>query len=323
MNTRKDKRTLLIEALGSKDHQKRIRRARRFEQLGGGGVLKKIERVILTPGIYLPYVFYAKSGLGGDRLFTTTLFWGRAIQIPLRDYDSLGLHMFGFAGGNEAELKLTKYFSKHLGPDDIFYDIGANCGFYTYLASELCREVHTFEPISILARAIEMNSRGYAGVTVNCAAISNATGKMDFYIGEFSGLSTLNAAVVKGRSPASGTFKKTAVPTITLDDYTATHTKPTVLKIDAEGAERDIIEGGRHFFTENAPTVAMEVWGEKGGGRISMEAVEELRKLGYQSYRLDSEGAPQKVDGDLSDGMTPTGGENFIFKKDGENIYEF
>lgn len=310
-----DKRGLILEELRSNQFERRLRKARLFERLGGSGVLKKIQRIILTPSIYLPYVFYAKSGLARGRLFTATLFWDRSIQIPLRDYDALALHMFGFAGGNEAELKLTKFFIKNLKPDDVFYDIGANCGFYTYLASELCKETHTFEPIKTLADAVRKNSSEFPGVTVNCVALSDRTGEMDFYIGEFSGLSTLNAAVVKGRSPESGTFKKTTAPTIMLDDYTATHSKPTVLKIDAEGAEKDIIDGGRSFFTTNAPTVAIEVWGEKGGGRISMGAVEELRKLGYQSYRLDREGAPQKVDGDLSAEVSSTGGENFIFKK--------
>jgi FkbM family methyltransferase len=311
----RDRQPLLIQALQSKKYLKRLRRARLFERLGGPGIARKIQRIVLTPNIYLPYVLYAKSGISHDKLFSTTLFWGRSIKIPLRDYDALALHMFGFAGGNDAEFKLTKFLAKNLGPDDVLYDIGANCGFYTYLGLELCKEVHTFEPIAILADAIQGNVHKDEVATINKMALSEKSGSIEFYVVGSSGLSTLNESVAKAHAPTQGMAEKITVPTMTLDDYVANHTKPTVLKIDAEGAEEQIIKGGATFFATYTPTIAMEIWGKENKWELSMKAADMLRGMGYRSFRLNSNGEPEEATGDLSVGVQATGADNFIFRK--------
>lgn len=307
----------MLEALVSEQYKQRLEKVHRFEEISGGGMLKRVQHLLVAPSLYLPYLLYAKAGMSRWFWTTTTLFWGRQIRIPLKDYDALILLMYGGLYGDE--LKFTQYLIKNLGPNDVFYDIGANFGFYTYLAADLCRETHSFEPMPWLADVVKGNIRKNDTITVNATALSDTSGTTDFYITDASAMvSTINPSVVaQYASLDTHTFKNIRVPTMTLDAYVATHTKPTFMKIDAEGAEEQIIRGGRDFFAANAPVIAMEVWGKGNEWELSMRAVDMLRNMGYQSYRLDTTGAIQKVDGDLSSLLAPRGGEDFIFKKSG------
>ena len=142
-----DRQTLLLDTLASPQYQKRLQKANRFERISGGGTLRQIERLFIAPSIYIPYLFYAKAGMSRTYLTTMTLFWGRTVRIPLEDYDALILYMFGGLYGSE--MSLTKFLIKNLGPNDVFYDVGANRGFYTFLAADLCKETYTFEPMSL------------------------------------------------------------------------------------------------------------------------------------------------------------------------------
>ena len=305
----------ILEALASTQYKRRIEKARKFEHVEGGGTIKHFQRLLTAPDIYIPYVFYAKAGMSRSLLTTMTLFWGRKIKLPLDDYDALILYMFG--GLYVSELKLTKYLARNLGPDDVFYDVGANRGFYTFLAADLCKEVHTFEPMPELSENIKKNIRPSDTLVVNAIALSDTNASIDFYIMNSSMLNTINPAVVEEILSVHKhhVAKKMVVPTMTIDTYVQTHTKPTFLKIDAEGAEDQIIKGGTEFFSANAPTIAMEVWGKDNKWELSMAAAERLIGMGYKSYRLDSEGIPEEVHGDLSAVVSPVGGENLIFKK--------
>jgi len=308
-------RETLLQKLESAEFKKTLYKAHLTESLSGGGIVKKIKRLLLTPEIYIPYLLIVRGRLYRKESVTARLFWGRTIDIPLQDYDSLALRAFGFAGGTDAELKLTRYFVKNLTPDDVFYDIGANYGFYSYLASELCKEVQAFEPIPQIADVVRRNIPAGANMSLNEVALSDTPGEVDLHISESFGLSTINASTTEIHSYTYDEAKKIRVKTQTLDGHVATHTKPTVLKIDVEGAEEQVILGGTRFLTENAPIVAMEIWGADNGGEISMRAVERLRGLGYVSYSIDSNGNLEKIEGDLSMVSSLTGGDNFIFKK--------
>jgi hypothetical protein len=56
-----------------------------------------------------------------------------------------------------------------------------------------------------------------------------------------------------------------------------------VVKIDAEGEEANILQGGREFFSRLSPLVLYEV---KAGARLHLELVTAFAALGYRSYRL-------------------------------------
>ncbi len=299
----------LLQSLQEKKFKERVAQAQRFEAISGGGVGKMFERLITAPRIYIPYILHAKLGLHHLHRSRVELFWGRTIRIPIQDYDALIIYMYGGLFGS-SERRLSTFLIKNLKPEDVFYDVGANRGFYTFLASELCKEVHTFEPMRELAQAIEENTYRDSAVTVNAVALSDKDGTIDFYVMESTMLNTINASVA-----AEGNHRSVRVPTMMLDTYVATHTRPTFLKIDAEGAEEQIIRGGMKFFSSNTPTIAMEVWGKENKWELSMKAVETLYGMGYRSLRITDGGTLEEVRGDLSSMARPDGAENFVFRK--------
>ncbi len=300
-------------ALESAAMQRKLLKAGLVERLSGGGLAKKIKRLLRTPDIYLAYLLLVKLRWYRRASVSAKLFWGRSIHIPLQDYDSLMLLKFGFAGGTSAELKLARYMVRTLSESDVVYDIGANYGFYTYLAEELCTQVHAFEPMPTIAEVIEKNCRPSTVVTK--AAVAEKAGTTTLFMSESSGLSTITETATSIHSYTYHDSKHITVPTVTLDTYTATHTAPTFLKIDVEGAEELVVKGGVRFFTEHAPTIALEIWGAKNGGEISMRAVTLLRSLGYTSWRIHDNGTIAQVEGDLSVLPPPYGVDNVIFTK--------
>jgi FkbM family methyltransferase len=216
------------------------------------------------------------------------------------------------------ELKLTKFLIKNLNSDDIFYDIGANYGFYTYLALEFCKEVHSFEPIPECCESLISNLKNEGNVFINKIAVSDSNGvdKLTVPIRTFGiqsfGMSSINP-VISENLKKLGSLKKIKVNTIKLDDYIVSNTPPTILKIDVEGAEYLVLKGGYNLLTQFNPTVIMEVWGFDNNGEISMEAVDLLRSLGYKSYFIEQDGSLRFVDGNLSEMIK--GFDNFVFKK--------
>jgi len=214
-----------------------------------------------------------------------------------------------------SEYKLTKFLIKNLKETDIFYDIGANYGFYSFLGLEFCQEVHSFEPISYIFENLEENFKNIPNIFLNNIAIFDRNGLTFLYINIMgSGGSTI-IEEVKNRLIRKS--NKIEVQTITLDDYVKNHSKPTIIKLDVEGAESQVIGGGKEFFKNNSPVISIEVWPKGKGGEISMKAVEKLRNLGYQSYFLNLAGDLEKIDGDLSEKVDSDDltNDNFIFLK--------
>ncbi len=309
-----EKKKMLEDALASEQFKKSLRLAQNVERLVGGGLKKKIQRLFITSSVYIPYLLMVRSHLYRRASVTARLFWGRTIQLPLQDYDSLALSRFGFAGGTEAELKLARFLVANLKPKDVFYDVGANYGFFTYLASELCKEVHSFEPIPSLAEVVAENSKEYK-VQVNSIALSDIKGTAQLHTSESTGLSTLNAAATTIHTYTYDASKIMSVPTTTLDEYVANHAAPTFIKIDVEGGEEAVIRGGENFLRTHSPIVCMEVWGKENGGAISMAAVELLRSFGYISFSINAAGNINEVSGDVSLIVPANGVDNFVFKK--------
>lgn len=304
---------IIKNSLRSPNFAKRLKLANNFEKYSGAGLLRKLKRMVAATKIYLPYLWVVKANQKRKSDVETELFWGRKIKLPIQDYDSLALSKFGFAGGTKSELKLVKYLIENIKPSDVFYDIGGNYGFFTYLSEELCNEVHAFEPNPELIRVIKINTKKNSKNIINEIALSDSAGFINLYMSESSGLSTINKETITIHTYQ---YKKSVkVKTETLDSYTQKHAKPTLMKIDVEGAEENVIIGGKNFLNNNSPIIAMEVWGKNNGWKISKRAVNVLKSLNYEPFNIKADGTISKVSGDLSSLIPENGGDNFIFKK--------
>ena len=237
------------------------KKIRKWEKYLGPGIKRKIQRLFFIPEIYIPYTI---SLILKPKNVSLTLFNKRKIILDINDYNSAALYAFKWLN-DTAEYKLTKFFIKNLRPEDVFYDIGGNYGFYTYLALEFCKEVHYFEPLSFVFENVKKNLEKEPRVILNNIALSDKREELTLYLpNNKSGVATIRPEI-KTVFPKCKNIK---VDAISLDEYLKSNLKPTVIKLDVEGAESKIIDGGINFLKQNSPLVAMEVWSKKERGKF-------------------------------------------------------
>jgi FkbM family methyltransferase len=134
-------------------------------------------------------------------------------------------------------------------------DVGANNGSYTVLMSLFSRHVHAFEPnLKCVANLQNMCLRN---ASIYHCALSSAEGFSEYFVpvvegSSISGLGTLDRSVLS----AYRNVDAFTVPTSTLDSLCA---KPiSFVKIDVEGHEMDVLNGGRKLISEQKPVFMVE-----------------------------------------------------------------
>lgn len=205
----------------------------------------------------------------------------RALPIPfgkLRGYRWVVGSSFLSCWLGLLEYEKQKEFVKLVKGGDIVFDIGANVGFYTLLASALVGDaghVYAFEPlprnIGLLQRHVAVN--GLTNVTIVEGAVSNREGTARFdasVLPEMAHLSDSGGIPVK---------------VFTLDSLAGAGVvgAPTLLKIDVEGAEADVIRGGRSVLQQHHPIILLATHGPE----VHAECLELLRSLEYEAQPLD------------------------------------
>lgn len=220
----------------------------------------------------------------GDRVLVGRTLGGSPITLSMRDHQHRAIYFYG-----EHEPDITALFRRLVSPGDTVLDVGANVGYFSILARELGASAHAFEP-NPAVRALLVNSAklGAGSIEVVAAACSNHIGKMSLYVAEpgNTGLSSLSAPTT---APAA---RQHEVDVITLDDYAQrTGVRPSVIKIDVEGHEREVLAGAEQLLQSARPTVIAETG--------SPETLEFMRGLGFTAHRILADGSLAAHDGQL------------------------
>jgi FkbM family methyltransferase len=155
------------------------------------------------------------------------------------------------------ESPVQRLFCERVRPGDVVFDIGANVGFFTLLASKLVGpngHVFAFEPLPRNLSFIEQHVRlnGITNVTVKPIAIASTSGTASFGDGENDSQSRLSE---KG---------EIQVTTASLDDLIANGIapRPAFIKMDIEGAESDALRGAQAFLGFSSPlTIVLSTHG--------------------------------------------------------------
>lgn len=302
MNKKRDRLLKLFEL--------KNRYIREFDQnYQGPGILKKIKRLLKYREKYLSYLI---RKIFNFDLIKTQTFFGKNFCYR----NDLFTELFGLLSGIQ-ELRLAKFLIKYLPENSVFYDIGAHFGFYSLLTNELLdkKEIHIFEPTPNTFLYLKKNLPNSKNIFLNNFALSNKEGEREFFISKKVELSVANSFdITKDPSLNPSDFKKIKIKATTLDRYCSSHSLPTFLKIDAEGAEGEIIEGGKAILKKANPTLAIEIWDKSKNTISHSKAIEILYSLGYKSYQINEDG---KLD--LIERLIPSeqslGFNNFIFKK--------
>jgi FkbM family methyltransferase len=154
------------------------------------------------------------------------------------------------------ERHMQRLFHEHIRAGATVFDVGANAGFFTLLASKLAGDsghVYAFEPLprnlDFLERHIRLNE--VANVDVAALAIAATSGEAHFRIAQHASMGGL----------ADGGDLR--VITASLDDLIASRraTRPDFIKMDIEGAESDALRGAKELLVGGPLTIALSTHG--------------------------------------------------------------
>jgi len=175
---------------------------------------------------------------------------------------------------------------RHLPRGGVFYDLGANAGFYTVIAARHVGkqgQVYAFDPTPEAAARVRRNAtlNGFRNLTVVEAAVSDEVGTLSFAHDGFSTGNTLNERSAGNRIQ---------VQSITLDAWMQEHRAPDVIMVDTEGAEIRVLQGAMNLIREHRPVIMVEVhWlGEK----FTRFVAETLEPLGYTATTFTGDPVP-------------------------------
>jgi FkbM family methyltransferase len=206
------------------------------------------------------------------------------VKGPLRGSRFILGALAGEGGGSRVYLDLlepeqTSAFRTSLRPGHVCFDIGANVGYYTILASRLVGprgRVFAFEPlvrnVAYLYRHVYLNRAD--NVTIVPAACSDALRLASFLPGD-------NVAVghLVGEENGSGV----PVVTVAVDQIVElTGVVPNVLKIDVEGAELSVLRGASDTLAAARPIVFLSTH----SAGLRGECLDLLQNHGYRSTPL-------------------------------------
>ncbi len=179
----------------------------------------------------------------------------------------------------EDEIRFVRKLAR---PGLLAVDIGANHGVYALTLAKFAGpsgEVWAFEPASstlgYLRKSVEKNALN--NLHVIACGLSNRVGSASFFIGDNSELNSLHEGpgLTRGETIALRTVDACAAEFGWNDiDF---------VKLDAEGEEERIIEGGINFFRTQSPLIMFEL---KHGEQVNLGLIERFSALGYDPYRL-------------------------------------
>ena len=154
------------------------------------------------------------------------------------------------------ERQVQRLFCERLRPGAVAFDVGANVGFFTLLASKLAGSgghVYAFEPLprnlGYLDRHVRLN--GAANVTIEPLAIAAASGEAHFRTAAHASMGGLRDG---------GDLR---VVTASLDDLIASGRvlRPDFIKMDIEGAEGEALRGASELLAGGPLTIVLSTHG--------------------------------------------------------------
>lgn len=212
---------------------------------------------------------------------------GGGLRLDMRGIPLSHAHIGSLAFG-DLEQSVQEAMKRHLGHGGVFYDIGANVGFFALLAAHMSGigdgRVYAFEPTRDNAEEIRVNLalNGLGNVDVIEKAVSSAAGTGRLQVVDDQSWSKL---LETGAHPF--TEEVVDIELVAVDDLVSSGEilPPTVVKIDVEGAELAVLEGMRRTLRQHAPAVICELHG------THREFVAFMRDVGYRVVNLESPAA--------------------------------
>lgn len=248
----------------------------------------RLKRLLKDPWRTLPYYVLQTIAYRYPFKVKKRTLWGTPMTYYLPEGNAIYYYGFFEAG-------LTNFFVNLLKEGDVFFDIGAHVGYYTVLAGELVGangSVHSFEPTPRTFASLKKNTQHTGNTVIHNAAVLDKETLIEF-IDYGPKYSAFNSYKKRTDEEMSFLGKPEVIPikTISLDRYCADHKiVPTVIKIDAEGAEHLILQAMSDILEYLRPIVSIEVAGGEEWKENCARSIELLQSKKYSCYETTLDG---------------------------------
>ncbi|MCA1703376.1 MAG: FkbM family methyltransferase [Actinobacteria bacterium] len=163
------------------------------------------------------------------------------------------------------EPEVQRALVAHLSAGDVFYDVGANLGFFSLLGARMVGPggaIHAFEPVAENTAALRRSAQhnGFDSITVHELAVADESGPRKLLL-----LDDASWARLDGGKPLKEPTTERSVDAVALDDLVAdgSAAPPTVVKIDVEGGEVAVLRGMTQILERYRPTLILELHGSQ------------------------------------------------------------
>lgn len=195
----------------------------------------------------------------------------------------------GILVGLHDENELICELDNQLTNKAVFYDVGANVGFFTLLASSIAKDVNViaFEPLprNLFYLKNHLSLNNVENVKIVEAALSNSSGTCDFFVYE-EGHGNITGDIYEFKEKI---FK---VPKITIDELVEKNEipAPDIIKIDVDGGELLVLNGANKTIGKNRPILFIETHTQE----LLEDCCQFLRGHGYEMDLLNIDGKSKK-----------------------------
>lgn len=215
--------------------------------------------------------------------------WGSELRLNPYYYLDRNILAFGSYSAN-----IQHFIVDRVKPGMICMDVGANIG---EMALHLGRRVgptgrvYAFEPVPHVRARLEAHvaRNGLSEIIKVCGvALSDRIGSVEMAVApEETQNQGMGSIVNNAQSILSNRF---TVPTTTLDAFVESEkiSRIDVMKIDIQGAEPLLLDGGKEVFKRMAIDFVMEISEEDlaGMGRTGKDLMAQVEGYGYSVYEL-------------------------------------
>ena len=205
----------------------------------------------------------------------------RSLGIFLVEKESQDMIKKVIREGWHREWHIAQHFRKYIRPGSVVVDIGAHIGTHTATFSHVVGDqgrVYAFEPqlkiFSELLLNMELNGR--RNISFHRVALGNTNQWVE-----------MNPHSDSNEGGISVGMSGDRVEMMKLDDF---HLKNvSIIKIDVEGYEMEVLAGARETIRKNRPVIFLEIMGHVGyesaspADKAAIESrIHEVEKMGYK-----------------------------------------
>ncbi|MCK9567802.1 FkbM family methyltransferase [Candidatus Pacearchaeota archaeon] len=193
-----------------------------------------------------------------------------------------------FSNGEYCEKNVYYHLQRLVDCNSVFYDIGANYGYYSVRLAGVCKQIYSFEPVTKTFSVLCENTSNFPNVKPIKLGLFNEFGEHEINLYNVSGCNSLFRRNVN-------VLRYVGVENIQLDtlDHVIDYLNllpPTIIKMDVEGVEKHILQGASNTLTHK-PVLLLEygITTANDSGYDVSDILEILTGYGYKIQSLSGD----------------------------------